>query len=464
MAATGAVAVAAAAAAVVADERGSNASGAPAGGVPDAPITDAGSMTTSSTGISRTALDRGLRVVTEPMPSLRSVAVGLWIGTGGIDEPDRILGASHFLEHLGFKGTARRTAHEIASAVESVGGDMNAFTAHELTCFYVRMPDEYLELALDILADVVWAPALRAEDVDQERGVIVEELRMRDDQPDDVVHEQFMEAVFPRHPLGRPVLGTEATIDAMGREDIAGYHAAHYLPSNTVLSVAGNASHQRVLELIGDRMPAGDARRPARAGAPLSPVRPLVVVNRPSEQAHVVLGHRSFRRDDPDRYALAVLNQALGGGMASRLFQEVREQRGLAYSVYSFRSAYEDTGTVAVYVGTGPEKVHETIDVVQGVLDSVVADGLADDEVAAAKGHLKGATALSLESSSSRMHRNGRSELVEGEIPTLDELQARVEAVTPDDVRRVAGRMFEGPQVLSVVGPFDEADFSDRVA
>lgn len=434
----------------------------PSGGAPGGPII--ATVPSDAPGISRTTLDGGLRVVTEPMPALRSVAVGLWIGTGGIDEPAPILGASHFLEHLGFKGTARRSAHEIASAVESVGGDMNAFTAHELTCFYVRMPDEYLELALDILADVVWSPSLRAEDVDQERGVILEELRMRDDQPDDVVHEEFMSAVFPEHPLGRPVLGTETTIDAMARDDIAGYHAAHYLPSNTVLSVAGKAEHAQVLDLIGSRIPVGTAMRPPRIDAALSPVQRLVVTHRPSEQAHIVLGHRSFRRDDPDRYALAVLNQALGGGMASRLFQEVREQRGLAYSVYSFRAAYEDTGAVAVYVGTGPEKVHETLDVVQGVLDAVVADGLPDDEVAAAKGHLRGATALSLESSSSRMHRNGRAELVEGEIPTLDELQARVDAVTPDDVRRVAARMFEGPQVLSVVGPFDEADFGDRVA
>jgi predicted Zn-dependent peptidase len=421
-------------------------------------------VSSDPSGISRTSLDGGLRVVTEPMPALRSVAVGLWIGTGGIDEPGPILGASHFLEHLGFKGTPGRSAHEIASAVESVGGDMNAFTAHELTCFYVRMPDEYLDLAIDILADVVWSPSLRGEDVDQERGVILEELRMRDDQPDDVVHEQFMEAVFDGHPLGRPVIGTEATIGAMTRDDIAGYHAQHYLPSNTVLSVAGNAEHDRVLDLITSRVPDGGATRPARADSGLDPVRRLAVTTRPSEQAHVVLGHRSFRRNDPDRYALAVLNQALGGGMASRLFQEVREERGLAYSVYSFRAAYDDTGAVAVYVGTGPDKVHETLDVVQGVLDEVVAEGLPDDEVAAAKGHLRGATALSLESSSSRMHRNGRAELVEGEIPTLDELQARVDAVTPDDVRRVAARMFEGPQVLSVVGPFDEADFADRVA
>jgi predicted Zn-dependent peptidase len=415
-------------------------------------------------GINRGRLGHDLRVVTEAMPHLRSVAVGLWIGTGGIDEADRVLGASHFLEHLGFKGTDRRSAHAIASAIESVGGDMNAFTAHELTCFHVRVPDEHLELALDILADVVWSPALRTDDLDAEREVILEELHMRDDQPDDLAHENFMEAVFPDHPLGRPVLGTAETIDAMSRDDIAQHHGAHYLPSNTVLSVAGNTTHAEVCDLVGPRLPERAGDRPPRGSVPLSPVVPLVVTRRPSEQAHLVLGHRSLRRDDPDRYALAVLNQAFGGGMASRLFQEVRERRGLAYSVYSYRSAYAQTGAYSIYVGTSPDKAHETLTVVRDLLDEVVEQGLTDHEVDEAKGALRGATALGLESSSSRMHRLGRAELVEGEVPTLDELQARVAAVTPDDVRRAASRLLDGPQVLSVVGPFDEADFADRVA
>ncbi|MFM7270373.1 MAG: M16 family metallopeptidase, partial [Actinomycetes bacterium] len=415
-------------------------------------------------GIERGRLGHDLQVVNEAMPHLRSVAVGLWIGTGGIDEPGRVLGASHFLEHLGFKGTDRRSAHAIASAIESVGGDMNAFTAHELTCFHVRVPDEHLELALDILADVVWSPALRAEDVDAEREVILEELHMRDDQPDDLAHENFMEAVFPEHPLGRPVLGTTETIAAMSRDDIAAYHRDHYLPTNTVLSVAGNTTHDTVCDLVAARLPERTGDRPPRTSTALSPVVPLVVTRRPSEQAHLVLGHRSLRRDDPDRYALAVLNQAFGGGMASRLFQEVREQRGLAYSVYSYRSAYAETGAYSIYVGTGPDKAQETLTVVRDLLDDLVANGLTDHEVDEAKGALRGATALGLESSSSRMHRLGRTELVEGEVPTLDDLQARVAAVTPDDVRRAASRLLEGPQVLSVVGPFDEADFADRVA
>ncbi len=412
--------------------------------------------------IVRGTLGNGLRVVTEEMPSLRSVAVGLWIGTGGIDEPEKVLGASHFLEHLGFKGTSRRSAIEIAQEIESIGGDMNAFTAHELTCFYVRVPDVHLELAIDMLTDVVWSPTLDAADVDQEREVILEEIRMRDDQPDDVVHETFMEAMFAGHPLSRSVLGTPESVAAMTRDDIANYHAAHYVPSNTVIAVAGNATHEQVTALVEARHPDTGASRPKREAPSIDPVRPLIVTRRPSEQAHVVLGHRSFAREDPDRYALAVLNQALGGGMASRLFQEVREKRGLAYSVYSFRSAYADVGAMAVYVGTGPEKVHETLSVVRDVLSEVIENGLTDAEVASSKGHLTGATALALESSSSRMQRIGRGELIEKTIPTLDDLTAYVAAVTPDDVRRVARRMFEGPEVLAVAGPFDESDFSGQ--
>lgn len=405
--------------------------------------------------IRRSAPGPGLRVVTEAMPELRSVAVGFWVGTGGVDEPDRLLGASHFLEHLLFKGTERRSAADIAHAVESVGGDMNAFTTQEYTAFYVRVPDDHLDLALDILSDVVWRPALRPDEVASERDVILEEIRMRDDTPDDVVHERFAEAMFAGHPLGRSVLGTVATIEAMARDDIAGYHAAHYRPANVVVAAAGNLEHEQVLKRVLEE-PTPDGDRPAREPLSLGAPQARLVEHRSTEQAHLVLGTRALPRDDPDRYAFAVLNQALGGGMSSRLFQEVREKRGLAYSVYSYRMAFAGTGALAVATATAPSRAVEVLRVVHDELDRVVADGLPDEEVESAKGHLKGSTALSLESSASRMHRLGRSELTLDEAPTVDELVAEVEAVTSDDVRRVIDRVLGGPRTLAAVGPLDD--------
>ncbi len=415
-------------------------------------------------GIRRTRLDSGLRVVTDSLPQLRSVAVGFWVGTGARDEDDPRSGASHFLEHLLFKGTPTRTALDIAEAVESVGGEMNAFTSHEYTAFYVRVPDDRLGLAIDILSDVMWSPTIDPGDMDAERKVILEEINMRDDVPDELLHDLLAEAVFPDHPLGRSVLGSIASIEAMSRESVAEYHAQHYRPSNVVVAAAGNLEHDGVVEMVerglaGVPGVAGD--RPTRAESPFARARPLEVLRRPTEQAHLAIGLRSLSRDDPDRFALTVLNQVLGGGMSSRLFQEVREKRGLAYSVYAYRAAYEETGAMAVYAGTTPARVDETLGVLNAELDRIVADGgITDRELDAAKGHLTGSMALGLENSSSRMHRLGRSELTLNEIPTLDELVDSVNAVAPADISRVVDRVFAGTdRTLTVVGPFDPADF-----
>jgi len=412
--------------------------------------------------VRRSVLPSGLRVVTESMPGARSVTIGVWVGSGARDESDEQSGASHFLEHLLFKGTEERSAREIAEAIESVGGEMNAFTTHEQTVFYVRLPDTQLERALDILADVVWRPAFRSDDVEAERQVILEEIGMRDDTPDDLVHDLFTRAHFPGHPLGREVLGSPATIAAMPRDGIAGYHAAHYEPHNIVVAAAGNLEHERVIDLIGARSPAATADRPPRPRPSAQPPEPLAVVHRPTEQAHLVLGLRSVPALDPDRDALAVVNQAFGGGMASRLFQEVREQRGLAYSVYSYRASFDDAGYLAIYAGTAPERVQETRAVIETELRRLIDDGLPDAELDAAKGHLVGSLAMSLETSASRMRRLGRSELVEGEIPTLDALIARIEGVTAADTRRVIDRVFASRErTLAVVGPHDEREFAD---
>jgi predicted Zn-dependent peptidase len=425
-----------------------------------------GTAGTATARIRRTTLSSGARVVTEAMPTLRSAAIGFWVGTGSRDEPDDLAGASHFLEHLLFKGTEQRSASAIAEAVESVGGDMNAFTTQEMTTFYVRVPDECLELGLEILGDIVWRPALRTEDVDAERQVILEEIRMHDDTPEDLVHDVFAGAMFPEHPIGREVVGTPSTIEAMTADDIATFHARHYHPSNVVVAAAGNLDHDEVVDLVERAIGDASGTRPARETYNGEPApRRLAVLERPSEQAQVVLGMRALRRDDPDRYALTVLNQALGGGMSSRLFQEVREERGLSYSVYSYRAAFEETGAFAVSAGTAPERLDELLAVIDAQLERVVADrGVTDRELQAAKGHLRGSLALSLESSASRMHRLGRSELTLGEVPSLDELVAEVDAVTGDDVARVVDRVVATDErTLAVVGPIDEARLAGRV-
>jgi predicted Zn-dependent peptidase len=413
------------------------------------------------TGVRRTRLASGLRVVSEALPELRSVTLGAWVGSGARDEEGAQWGASHFLEHLLFKGTDRRSAREIAEAIESVGGEMNAFTTHEQTVFYVRVPDSQFESAFDVLADVLWNPAFRADDVESERRVILEEIGMRDDTPDDLVHDLFAAALFPEHPLGREVLGSETSITEMARADIAAYHGAHYRPSNVVLAAAGNLHHDRVLELVDERFPSADGARPARRRAEAPAPEPLAVVHRDTEQTHLVCGMRALPALDPDRYALTIVNQVFGGGMSSRLFQEIRETRGLAYSVFSYNASFDDAGFVAIYAGTAPESVPETLEIVEAELARLVATGLTDAEIAAAKGHLVGSLAMSLETSASRMRRLGRSEMVEGEIPTLEDLIARVEAVANDDIDRVIERVFAGsPRSLAVVGPHASSEFA----
>jgi predicted Zn-dependent peptidase len=412
--------------------------------------------------IRRATLDSGLRVVTESVPGLHSVTLGAWVGAGARDEDHDAgqWGVSHFLEHLLFKGTADRSARDIAEAVESVGGEMNAFTTHEQTVFYLRLPAAYLALGVDILCDVVWHPAFRPDEVESERQVIIEEIGMRDDTPDDLVHDLLGRALFPEHPLGHEVIGTRESIGGMARGTISDFHAARYVPGNVVVAAAGALVHDDVVALLRDRVPGeGATPPPARDGA-VPPALDRLVWARDTEQAHLCLGVHALPALDPDRYALAVLNQALGGGMSSRLFQSVREERGLAYSVYSYRAGYRDTGVLAIYAGTAPERADETLDVVHGELDRLIADGtLPDHELAAARGHITGALAMSLETSSARMRRIGHAELVEGEVPTIDEIVARVEAVDRDDIARVVDRVLrDAPRALAVVGPEEVAE------
>src|SRR3954453_23063275 len=405
-----------------------------------------------------------MQVVTEAMPDSHSVTIGFWVDAGGRDETPAEAGASHFLEHLLFKGTETRSAHSIAEDIEAVGGEMNAFTTKEYTAFYTRLIDEDLELGLDILSDIMWAPAFRPDEIDAERQVILAEINMHEDEPSDLVHELFHEALYPNHPLGREVLGDRSTITAMTRDQIANYFTTRYKPPSIVVPAAGNLDHDGVIEGIERRFAGRTGSAPPRERPALQPVRPIVVHHRGTEQAHLVVGMRALDRHDDDRFALSILNQILGGGMSSRLFQEIREKRGLVYSVFSYRAAYLESGALAVYAGTAPSRAHEVLGLIDVELDRLATEPVTDRELAVAKGHIKGSLALSLEDSAGRMNRIGRSQFIHHDVLPFEEMVARTEAVTHDALRRVADRVLSAERVLAVVGPFDEDAFAARVA
>jgi len=420
-----------------------------------------GRASSSTTGIE--TLPCGIRLATETMADVRSVAVGFWVGTGSRDESDEHAGASHFLEHLLFKGTSRRTAADIAEALDEVGGDCNAFTTKEYTTFYVRLLAEHLPLGLDILSEIMWDPGLTPDDVEAERQVILDEILMHADEPADLAGERWMSALFPAHPLGRDTLGTAASVRRTTGGDIRTFFEHHYRPGNIVVSVAGDCDHETVAADIEARfhgLPGGAA--PPRQ-APSAKTERLAVVRRPTEQAHLVLGMRSVSRHDEDRWPLAVLNHVLGGGLSSRLFQKIREQRGLAYSVWSERAAYEDTGSLAVAAGTAPEHVDEVLRIAVGELELLAGHGVTDRELAVAKGNLRAEALLSCEDSGARMSRLGSALLLHGEVKTVDEVLARVEGVEREDVQRVAAQLAANPRTLAAVGPFDPDAF-DEVA
>jgi predicted Zn-dependent peptidase len=417
--------------------------------------------------VRRTQLPGGLRVLSETVPGVRSVSIGIWIGVGSRDEQPAQAGAAHYLEHLLFKGTGRRTAAAIAEELDAVGGELNAFTAKEHTCYFAHVLDTDLPLAVDVLSDVVTEATLRPADVELERSVVLEEIAIRDDDPEELLGELFDEAVFGAHPLGRPVIGSEESVRELSRETLHGFWRGEYTTPRMVVAAAGHVEHGRLVELVAaalglaaDR--AGSARpEPARAAAfAVLAGRPQLVL-RPdeTEQAHLMLGTAGLSRHDPRRSALAVLTTALGGGPSSRLFQQVREQRGLAYSVYSALTSYADAGTFAVYAGCAPERLAEVAAVIRGLLDDVAANGLTPPEVARAKGNLRGGLVLGLEDTSSRMNRLGRSEIDNGRQRTITESLQRIAAVTDEDVAALARELLARPLVGAVVGPYeDESD------
>jgi predicted Zn-dependent peptidase len=414
--------------------------------------------------IESSVLPSGIRLVTETMADVRSVAVAYWVGAGSRDEPDELAGASHFLEHLLFKGTATRSAAAIAESLDEVGGDCNAFTTKEYTTFYIRLLAEHLPLGLDILSEIMWNPALRPSDVDAERTVILDEILMHADEPADLAAEQWQQSMFPAHALGRDTLGTASTVGDLGAPDIRGFFEHHYRPGNMVVSVAGDCTHEAVAADLERRFAGTLGGSAPTRSAPGPQTARLQVVRRPTEQAHVVYGVRSVSRFDDRRWALAVLNHVLGGGLSSRLFQKVREERGLAYSVWSERAAYQDAGSLAVVVGTAPEHVPEVLRIVSGELELLAVHGITDRELAVAKGNIRAEMLLSGEDSGARMSRIGASTLLHGEVRTVDDVLARIEAVGREDVLAVADELAQAPRTLSAVGPFDEDAFDQHLA
>ena len=417
--------------------------------------------TTPTDGVQLTTLPSGVRVVSEHMPAVRSVSVGFWVGVGSRDEADDVAGASHFLEHLLFKGTKRRTALEIAEALDAVGGDMNAFTSKEYTCYHARCLDRDLDLAVDVLADMITSATITADDVDAERSVVLEEIRMHLDTPDDLVHSDLSAALFDGHALGREVLGDAGTITGMPRDHVHGYYAGTYVPERLVVAAAGNLDHDHLVDVVAAALEPWSPT-PIHLAERLAPVdldRPVAFVrNKVTEQAHILMGRPGLRRGDDQRFAGYVLNQALGGGMASRLFQEVREKRGLAYSVYSYQSMHADSGMFGVYAGTAPDNAEVVIDVVRSELVKLRRDGLTPPELERAKGALAGGIILSLEDTSSRMSRLGKSLTTDTPLQSLDETLAEIEGVTDDAIMTVASRFLDGPFAVAIVGPFDDRD------
>ncbi|GAA2473376.1 putative zinc protease [Winogradskya humida] len=418
-------------------------------------------------GVRRTTLPSGLRILTEAIPTTRSAALGVWVRIGSRDETPAMSGASHFLEHLLFKGTEKRSALDISAEIEAVGGETNAFTTKEYTCYYARVLDADLPLAIDVLCDAVANSVLAPADVETERGVILEEIAMHDDEPGDEVHDVFSEAIFgPGTALGRLISGTEETITPMTRTQINRFYRSRYKASEIVITAAGNLDHAKVVKLVRATLAGSPLDHEPEQAKPRSTTRhktqrPTTVVrNRDTEQAHLVLGGIGITRDDERRFALGVLNNVLGGGMSSRLFQEIREKRGLAYSVYSYGSQYADAGLFGVYAGCAPGKADEVLKLIRAELAAVAADGITEAELARGKGMVKGSYVLGLEDTGSRMSRLAKSELLYGDLMGVDELLARVDEVTLQECNELAADLFTQPMSLAVVGPFDDDAFA----
>jgi predicted Zn-dependent peptidase len=420
--------------------------------------------------VKRSVHSSGLRIVTEEVPSVRSAAVGIWVNVGSRDEAPATAGASHFLEHLLFKGTTSRTALEISSSIESVGGEMNAFTSKEYTCFYARVIDTDLPMAIDVVSDLITSSIVTALDVDAERKVVLEEIAMRDDDPSDLVHDLFSDTYYGDTAIGRPILGTIDSIKGMSRNTVFNYYKKKYLPQDLVVAVAGNIKHKRVVAMVEEALSRDNFLD--ELGAPvLRPNTPIKnskqqsvgLLYKKSEQAHMFYGMEGVARADERRFAMGVLSAALGGGMSSRLFQEIREKRGLAYSVYAYAQQFAGSGVLGFYAGCNPTKAIEVVEIIRNVLSDVADNGMTHEEIERAKGAVRGSLVLSQEDSGSRMSRIGKNEIVYGQVMDFDDILKAISRVSATDIREIAGEFLVKTPTLALVGPFKNESKFEKV-
>ena len=401
----------------------------------------------------RDVLPNGLRILTEQMPHVRSVSIGVWLARGSRHEPQEQSGIAHFVEHMLFKGTATRSAEDIAQTIDSIGGQMDAFTAKEYASYYIKVLDEHLPLAVDVLSDIVMHPAFSGGDIEREKKVVLEEIKMVEDTPDDLVHELFTESFWHNHPLGRPILGSKETVEALTSDRLRRYFSRAYSAPNLIVAAVGNVTHAQVRELVMRAFEGLPTESEPITDTPPRVVPRVVIRNKELEQSHVCLGTSGYQQDHADRYSSYVLNTVLGGSMSSRLFQNVREKRGLAYAVFSGLSAYRDAGSMTVYAGCANDAVSELIDVVIVELRRLKDEPLPHAELQRAKDHLKGSLMLNLESTSSRMSHLARQEIYFDRQFGLDETLEGVSRVTQDDVQRVARDLFaDGSLAATVLG------------
>ena len=420
--------------------------------------------------VRRSVLPSGLRIVTEEVSSVRSAAIGIWVNVGSRDETPAVAGASHFLEHLLFKGTTRRNALEISSTIESVGGEMNAFTSKEYTCFYARVIDTDLPMAIDVVSDLITSSIVSALDVDAERKVVLEEIAMRDDDPSDLVHDLYAETYYGDTQLGRPILGTIKSINDMTRSSVFNYYKKKYLPQDLVVAVAGNIKHKRVVAMVEEALSRDGflnvkGAPQIRPNTPVKtkPVQAVGLLTRKTEQAHMFYGMEGVARSDERRFSMGVLASALGGGMSSRLFQEIREKRGLAYSVYAYAQQFAGSGQIGFYAGCNPTKAIEVVEIIREVLADVAENGMSHEEIERAKGAVRGSLVLSQEDSASRMSRIGKNEIVYGQVMGFDDILKAISCVNSTDVREIASEYLTKSPTLALVGPFKSESKFEKV-